>query len=346
MATSPSKDTSNSLLDVFGRPLRDLRVSVTDRCNFRCPFCMPAEIYGERYQFLPRDEILTFEEISRLTRLLVSLGVRKVRLTGGEPLLRANVEVLVEQLANIDGLEDIALTTNGFMLAQKAQALKDGGLHRVTVSLHTLDDEIFGRMNGRGFGTGRVMNGIRKAAEAGLSPVKINVVVQRGVNDHTIVELTKYAKDMGLILRFIEYMDVGNLNQWQSDQVVTADEIVSIINAKMPLEPVQRSYLGEVAQRYRYGDGSGEIGVIASVSKPFCGDCTRARLSAEGKIYTCLFATEGVDLRGPLRAGAGDEEVLGIVKDTWNRRTDRYSEERASMEVSSRKKVEMYHIGG
>jgi cyclic pyranopterin phosphate synthase len=238
------------------------------------------------------------------------------------------------------------MTTNGYLLAQFAQKLADAGLQRVTVSLDSLDDEVFRQMNGRNFGTERVLQGIEAAERAGLRPIKINAVVQRGVNDHTIVELTKYAKDMGLILRFIEYMDVGNLNQWQSDQVVTADEIVGIINAEMPLEPVQRSYRGEVAQRYRYGDGSGEIGVIASVSKPFCGDCTRARLSAEGKIYTCLFATEGVDLRGPLRAGAGDEEVLGIVKDTWNRRTDRYSEERASMEVSSRKKVEMYHIGG
>ena len=346
MVTSPSQDAISPLLDVFGRPLRDLRVSVTDRCNFRCTFCMPAEVYGERYQFLSRDEILTFEEISRLTQLFVSLGVRKVRLTGGEPLLRADVEVLVKQLASIDGLVDIALTTNGFLLAQKAQALKDAGLHRVTVSLHTLDDEIFGRMNGRGFGTGKVMEGIQKATEVDLSPIKINVVVQKGVNDHTIVELSKYAREPGHILRFIEYMDVGNLNQWKSDQVVTADEIVSTISAELPLEPIQRSYRGEVAERYTYKDGIGEIGVIASVSKPFCGDCTRGRLSAEGKIYTCLFATEGIDLRGPLRAGASDEEVLDVIKNTWNQRTDRYSEERASMERPSQRKVEMYHIGG
>ena len=346
MVSSISKQSTSPLLDVFGRPLRDLRVSVTDRCNFRCTFCMPAEIYGEKYHFLPKEELLTFEEITRLVRVFVGLGVRKVRLTGGEPLLRADLEVLVRQVAEIEGLEDLALTTNGYLLAQKARALKEAGLKRVTVSLHTLDDEIFGRMNGRGFDTQRVREGIQMAAEVGLGPIKINVVVQRGVNDHTIVELSRYVKDLGHILRFIEYMDVGNLNQWRSDQVVTADEIIQTIDAEMPLEPVRRNYRGEVAMRYRYRDGGGEVGVIASVSKPFCGDCTRARLSAEGQVYTCLFATAWNDFRGPLRAGATDEELTEILRGIWSRRTDRYSEERASLESPRSDKVEMYHIGG
>ena len=346
MSSTKPQQTITPLLDVFGRPLQDLRVSVTDRCNFRCTFCMPSEIYGERYHFLPKEEILTFEEITRLVRLLVTLGVRKVRITGGEPLLRAELEVLIRQLAGIEGLEDLALTTNGYLLAQKAQALKEAGLKRVTVSLHTLDDEIFGHMNGRGFSTQRVRDGIQKAAEVGLSPIKINVVVQKGVNDHTIVDLSQHVRDLGHILRFIEYMDVGNLNQWESEEVVTADEIVRIIDTEMPLKRVNRNYRGEVAMRYRYRDGDGEIGVIASVSKPFCGDCTRARLSAEGKAYTCLFATEGHDLRGPLRAGATDEELMEIIRGIWNRRTDRYSEERTSLAGPRSNKVEMYHIGG
>ncbi len=341
-----SKQSTDLLLDLLGRPMRDLRVSVTDRCNFRCTFCMPAEVYGERYRFLPKEELLTFEEIARLVRLFVALGVRKVRLTGGEPLLRSDLEVLVRKLAEIRGLEDLALTTNGYLLAQKAGALKEAGLQRVTVSLHTLDDEVFGRMNGRSFDTHRVQEGIQRAAEVGLGPVKVNVVVQKGVNDHTIVELSRYVKELGHILRFIEYMDVGTLNRWHSDQVVTADEIIRTIDAEMPLEPVARSYRGEVAMRYRYRDGGGEIGVIASVSKPFCGDCTRARLSAEGQMYTCLFATTSNDLRGPLRAGATDEELTGFLKKIWGRRDDRYSEERASLEAPRPNKVEMYHIGG
>lgn len=337
---------SAPLLDVFGRAFRDLRISVTDRCNFRCTFCMPAEVYGERYQFLPKKEILTFEEISRLARLFVRLGARKIRLTGGEPLLRSDLDVLIAQLTEIDGLEDLAMTTNGYMLAQQAQALRDAGLKRVTVSLHTLDDEIFGQMNGRGFGTKKVLEGIEKAAEVGLSPVKINVVVQRGVNDHTIVDLSRYVKEMGHILRFIEFMDVGTLNQWNADQVVTAEKIVRMIDAEMPLKSVDPDYGGEVAKRYRYRDGSGEIGVISSVSEPFCGECTRARLSAEGKVYTCLFASEGHDLRGHLRAGASDDDLIEIISGIWSNRTDRYSEERAAMSDMPGNKVEMYHIGG
>ena len=334
--------------DKFGRPLRDLRISVTDRCNFRCPFCMPAEIYGERYHFLPKAEILTFEEIARLAAIFVNLGVSKVRLTGGEPLLRSEIEVLVAQLAKIDGIEDLALTTNGYLLAQKAQALKDAGLQRVTVSLHSLDDEVFAKMNGLGFSTERVLEGIRRAAEVGLLPIKINVVVQKGVNGHTVVDVARFFKGLGHVVRFIEYMDVGNLNGWRMDQVVSADEIVRRIDTELPLEQVERNHRSEVALRYRYKDGGGEIGIIASVTKPFCGDCTRMRLSAEGRLYTCLFASEGHDLKGPLRAGANDNEIEEILRVIWSRRTDRYSEERAARIATGAhtRKVEMYQLGG
>ncbi len=334
-----------TITDKFGRPLRDLRISVTDRCNFRCTYCMPAEIYGERYQFLPKAELLTFEEIERLTCIFVELGIRKIRLTGGEPLLRNEIEDLVARIANIDGVEDLTLTTNGYLLAQKAQALKDAGLQRVTVSLDTLDNEIFAKMNGRGYDTQRVLKGIQKAAEVGLGPIKINVVVQKGVNDHTVVDLARYFKDLGHIVRFIEYMDVGNLNGWKLDEVVPADEVVERINAQMPLVPVESNYRGEVANRYRYRDGSGEFGIIASVTKPFCADCTRARLSTDGKLITCLFASDGRDLRGPMRAGATDDDLRDIITGVWNLRTDRYSEERSSMTEKPRK-VEMYQIGG
>ncbi|MBI4233324.1 MAG: GTP 3',8-cyclase MoaA [Chloroflexi bacterium] len=330
--------------DVLGRPLSDLRVSVTDRCNFRCPFCMPAELYGFRYHFLPRAEVLSFEEITRLTRIFVQMGVTKVRLTGGEPLLRSDVEKLVAQLAAVPGVEDLALTTNGYLLAQKAQVLRDAGLQRITVSLHTLDDDIFGRMNGRGFTTQRVLDGIRKAAEVGLAPVKINVVVQKGVNDDTLVELARFCKDAGYTVRFIEYMDVGNLNGWRMDEVVSADEIVQRLAAELPIEPVERGY-GDVALRYRYKDGKGELGVIASVTRPFCGDCDRVRLSADGKVYTCLFADQGHDLKGPLRAGASDDEIKAIITSIWSRRTDRYSEERAFHTTRARKE-EMFRLGG
>ena len=326
--------------------MRDLRVSVTDRCNFRCPYCMPAEIYGERYQFLARSEILTFEEIARLVRLFVGLGVTKVRLTGGEPLVRQGLEKLVAMLAEIDGIKNLALTTNGYLLAQKALALKDAGLERITVSLDSLDDEVFKVMNGLGYSTKRVLEGIKKANEVGLHPIKINAVVQRGVNDHTMVDLARYFKGTGHIVRFIEYMDVGNLNGWNLDQVVTASEIADRVNAVMPIEPMDRNYRGEVAQRYRYLDGGGEIGIIASVSKPFCSDCTRARLSTEGKVYTCLFASTGRDLLGPMRNGATDEELRDIIANLWGRRVDRYSEERSAMTGPPPRKIEMYQIGG
>lgn len=337
------------IADLFGRPLRDLRISVTDRCNFRCPYCMPAEIFGEAYEFLPKDEILTFEEISRLASLFVDAGVNKLRITGGEPLLRVDLSKLITQLAAIPGADDITLTTNGYLLAQQATQLAEAGLDRITVSLDSLDDEVFKQMNGRGFGTRRVLDGIRRASEAGLNPVKINAVVQKGVNDHTIVDLARYFKGSGHIVRFIEYMDVGNRNGWKLDEVVSASEIVAMIDAELPLEPAEPNYVGEVANRWRYRDGSGEIGVIASVTQPFCGNCTRARLSTDGKLYTCLFATDGVDLRGPMRQGASDAEMADIIAGAWSVRRDRYSEERTELtaaEAAGRTKVEMYHIGG
>ena len=332
--------------DTFGRPFRDLRISVTDRCNFRCPYCMPSEIYGERYQFLPRADLLTFEEITRLTRIFVERGAAKVRLTGGEPLVRNELEKLIAQLADVEGVEDLTLTTNGYLLPQKAQALKDAGLQRVTISMDSLDDEVFRHMNGRGFGTEEVLKGVEAAERVGLRPIKVNAVVQRGVNDHTLLDLARHMKERGHTLRFIEYMDVGTRNGWKLDEVVPADEIVAMIDAEMPLEPVDANYSGEVAMRYRYRDGGGEIGIIASVTKPFCGDCTRLRMSPEGKIYTCLFSSDGTDLRAPLRSGAGDDELRALITGVWGRRTDRYSEERASITEPSREKVEMYHIGG
>ena len=309
---------------------------------------MPAEIYGERYEFLPKDSVLTFEEITRLTRIMVKLGVVKVRLTGGEPLVRNEIEKLISMMSEIDGINDLTLTTNAYLLKQMAQKLKDAGLQRITVSLDSLDEDVFKTMNGRGFGTERVLEGIETAEQVGLSPIKINSVVQRGVNDHTIVELARFAKERGYIARFIEYMDVGNLNGWKLDQVVPAEEIVERISAELPLEavPTESNYAGEVALRYRYADGQGEIGVIASVSKPFCGDCTRMRLSAEGQIVTCLFASVGTDLRTPMRDGASDEDLEAIIRQTWGLRVDRYSEGRSMLTEQPRKKVEMYHIGG
>lgn len=338
-----------NLVDRYDRPLRDLRISVTDRCNFRCPYCMPAAIFGERYQFLPKPQLLTFEEITRLTRVIVRLGAVKIRLTGGEPLLRQDIEHLVAMLDAIDGVEDLAMTTNAYLLPQKIDALKAAGLKRLTISLDTLDDEIFRAMNGGRSGVDKVLAGIEAAEQAGYKPLKINAVVQRGVNDHTLVDLARFFKTRGHILRFIEYMDVGNKNGWKMDQVVPSTEIVERIHAELPLEPVAGNYFGEVARRYRYADGEGEIGLITSVTQPFCGSCTRMRLSPEGEIFTCLFATEGKSLRDPLRAGADDGDIEAIIRNTWGDRIDRYSEIRSSLtdEVRDRrKKVEMYHIGG
>lgn len=336
------------ITDTLNRPLRDLRISVTDRCNFRCTYCMPAEIYGEGYKFLPRADLLTFEEITRIARMLVRLGVTKLRLTGGEPLVRQEIEQLVGMLAQIDGVDDIAMTTNAYFLPQKAQALKDAGLRRVTVSLDTLDDDIFQQMNGRRASVQRVLEGIDAAEKAGLTPIKINAVVQRGVNDHTIADLARYARERGWIVRFIEYMDVGNLNGWRMDHVVPADEIIARVAAEIPLIPIESNYHGEVAQRYGFEDGSGEIGVITSVTRPFCGACTRLRLSPEGSLYTCLFGTHGTNLRDALRAGATDDDLEGIVRGVWGKRADRYSEIRTNLTEQERRerKVEMYHIGG
>jgi cyclic pyranopterin phosphate synthase len=331
-------------LDTLGRPLHDLRISVTDRCNFRCVYCMPKEIFGKDYQFLPRAEILTFEEIERLVRIFVSLGVEKIRLTGGEPLVRRDLERLVEKLARIGDL-DLTLTTNGSLLAQKARALADAGLRRVTVSLDSLDDETFKRMNDSDFPVAKVLAGIEAAKAAGLAPIKINMVTKRGVNDSSIVPMARYFKGTGMTLRFIEFMDVGSTNGWRLDDVVPAREIVAMIDREMPLEPVQAGYRGEVAARYRYKDGGGEIGVISSVTQPFCADCTRARLSADGSLYTCLFATEGHDLRALVRSQATDDEITDSIAALWTERTDRYSDLR-SEQTAGLHKIEMSFIGG
>ena len=342
--TTQRPEPEASLTDTLGRPMRDLRISVTDRCNFRCRYCMPREVFGADFQFLPRDEILSFEEITRLARIVVGQGVRKVRLTGGEPLLRSDLPSLVRMLAAIDGI-DIALTTNGSLLAQQARALADAGLRRLTVSLDTLDDAVFRAMNDADFPVSRVLEGIEAAAAAGLRPVKINAVVRRGTNEHTVVDLARYAREAGHIVRFIEYMDVGHTNGWRLDDVVPGEEIVARISDAMPLVAEAPQYRGEVAKRWRYADGAGEVGVITSVTQPFCGDCTRARLSAEGSLYTCLFATQGVDLRGPMREGASDDELAAIIAGRWTARDDRYSELRSSR-TRDLPRIEMSYIGG
>jgi GTP 3',8-cyclase len=329
-------------MDRLGRPLRDLRISVTDRCNFRCVYCMPKEVFGREYRFLERRELLSFEEIERLARVFVAVGVEKIRITGGEPLVRRELELLVALLAPLG--VDLTLTTNGSLLAAKAQPLADAGLGRVTVSLDSLDDAVFRAMNDVDFPVERVLAGIEAAAAAGL-PVKVNMVVKRGLNEDSVVEMARYFRSSGHVLRFIEYMDVGHTNGWRLDDVVPATEIVRAIGDEFPLEPVEPSYRGEVAQRYRYADGEGEIGVIASVTQPFCGDCTRARLSAEGRLYTCLFAVRGHDLRAVLRGGASDAELAEAVGGIWTRRTDRYSELRSAQTLDL-PKVEMSYIGG
>ncbi len=332
-----------ALEDTFHRPLRDLRVSITDRCNFRCVYCMPKEVYGRDYAFLPRRDLLTFEEIARLAQVFDGLGVEKIRLTGGEPLIRRDVEHLVEMLAEIPGL-DLTLTTNGAALVQKAQALKDAGLGRITVSLDSLDDHVFRAMNDVDFPVQTVLDGIEAASAAGL-PVKVNVVVKRGVNEDSVLPMARHFRDRGHVVRFIEYMDVGHTNGWRLDDVVPAADIVAALDAELPLEPLPPRYPGEVAERYRYRDGSGEIGVIASVTRPFCGACTRARLSADGSLYTCLFATTGHDLRALVRGDAGDDEIAAALGGIWRERADRYSELRSSA-TPDLPKVEMSYIGG
>jgi GTP 3',8-cyclase len=334
-----------TISDQLGRPLRDLRISVTDRCNFRCTYCMPREVYGAAFRFLPQAELLTFEEITRLARAAVSLGVSKIRLTGGEPLLRRDVEQLVRMLAGLDGLRDLTLTTNGSLLAAKAAELAAAGLKRVTVSLDSLDDSVFAALNDVDFPVARVIAGIEAAAREGLQPIKVNMVVRRGLNEASVLPMAHFARHGGYTLRFIEYMDVGHTNGWALDEVVPSAEIVAVVAAELPLEPLPPQYPGEVATRWRYLDGGGEIGVISSVTQPFCGACTRARLTADGVLYTCLFGVRGSDLRTPLRAGIEDDALREHLATLWSARTDRYSELRSEATVAL-PRVEMSRIGG
>jgi cyclic pyranopterin phosphate synthase len=343
-SAAPRVAPTGLLADVRGRQLRDLRVSVTDRCNFRCVYCMPKDVFGRDYPFLAHAELLTFEEITRLARVFKAHGVEKIRLTGGEPLLRKNIERLIEMLASIGEL-DITLTTNGALLARKARELKAAGLNRVTVSLDALDDGVFRAMNDADFPVAKVLEGIDAAADAGLAPIKINMVVKRGMNEHEILPMTRRFRGTGHILRFIEYMDVGHTNGWRMDDVVPSAEVLSMIGREFPLEPVEPTYTGEVAERWRYRDGAGEIGVISSVTQAFCRDCTRARLATDGKLYTCLFATTGYDLRALVRGGGSDEEIGNYVAAIWLQRADRYSEIRSEHTVAL-PKIEMSYIGG
>jgi cyclic pyranopterin phosphate synthase len=344
-----SFETSVKPLDRLGRPLHDLRISVTDRCNFRCTYCMPKEIFGRDYAFLPKDQVLSFEEIHRAASAFVQLGVEKLRITGGEPLVRRGLPQLIRMLAALrtpDGRElDLTLTTNGAALRSLAFPLADAGLRRVTVSLDSLDDAVFGAMNGVDFPVARVLDGIDAALEAGLTPLKVNMVVRRGVNEASIVPMARWARDTGVTLRFIEYMDVGHSNGWRLDEVVPATELLERVTAEWPAEPAEPAYRGEVAGRYRYLDGAGEFGIISSVTRPFCRDCTRARLSADGKLYTCLFAAAGRDVRAVLRDGSTDEELLAFLADTWRARDDRYSELRSGS-TSDLPRIEMFAMGG
>jgi cyclic pyranopterin phosphate synthase len=336
-----------ALVDRLGRPLQDLRISVMDRCNFRCPYCMPRDTFDDDYRFLKSGDRLSPEEILRVARVFVGLGVRKLRLTGGEPLLRVNLAELVGDLTAIEGVEDVALTTNGILLAQHAAELRANGLRRVTVSLDTLDPVVFRRMNGGFDGLAQVLAGIAAAAGAGLAPVKVNAVVQREINDSSVLDLLEHFRGTGIIVRFIEYMDVGNRNRWSLGRIVPSRELVARITERWPIRPVHRSYHGEVAERYVYEDGAGEIGFISSVTQPFCGDCTRARMSSDGVLFTCLFASRGADLRGLLREGATDQELAECVRGAWLQREDRYSERRSDFRAPPQsRRVEMHHIGG
>ena len=335
------------ITDRFTRPLRDIRLSVTDKCNFRCPYCMPIEIYGDDYEFSPKSEILNFEEILRLIRVFLRAGMEKLRITGGEPLIRKNLPELIENLAALPGLKDLSLTTNGWFLPQHAADLKRAGLQRVTVSLDSLDNAIFGRMNGRGYGVNKVLEGIDAGRAAGLAPIKVNAVVKRSENYDSILELVKHFRGTGVIVRLIEYMDVGTRNGWAMDEVVPSAELIGRIHQQFPLEPVEPSFRGEVATRYRYVDGQGEVGFISSITQPFCGDCVRGRLTTDGRFITCLFAETGLNLRDPMRAGASDDELFDRIARGWGARTDRYSEERtAHTPGDSSRKIEMYQVGG
>ncbi|MGB5163887.1 MAG: GTP 3',8-cyclase MoaA [Woeseiaceae bacterium] len=339
---------STTIQDALGRPLHDLRISLLDRCNFRCPYCMPATEFHSDYEFLTRQQRLTHEEILHVARVAAGLGVSKLRLTGGEPLLVKNVAELVAEMAAVPGVDDLAMTTNASLLAPVAADLAAAGLHRITISLDSLDEDVFLRMSGGRGDLGKVLQGIAAAEKAGLAPLKINVVVQRGINDHTVLDLLQHFRGSGHIVRLIEYMDVGNRNGWRMEQVVPAEDLRAIVHSRWPLQAVGRNYPGEVARRYEYVDGQGEIGFISSVTKPFCGSCSRARLSADGVLYTCLFATQGTDLREPLRNGADDEELADILSRIWLQRADRYSELRQPKvaEHHALSKVEMYRIGG
>ncbi|TCW56583.1 cyclic pyranopterin monophosphate synthase subunit MoaA [Bacillus thuringiensis] len=331
--------------DFFGRPLQDLRISVIDRCNFRCTYCMPAEVFGPDYAFLKDEFLLTFDEIERLAKLFVSIGVRKIRLTGGEPLLRKDLTKLIARLVKIEGLVDIGLTTNAIHLTKQAKALKEAGLHRVNVSLDAIDDDVFKDINGRNINTKPVIKGIMAAKEAGLD-VKVNMVVKKGMNDHQVLPMAAYFKEQGITLRFIEFMDVGSTNGWNFDQVVTKQELIEMIHSVYPLEPAEAHYFGEVAKRYRYVGTNVEVGFITSVSESFCSSCTRARISADGKFYTCLFAIEGLDVRELLRGNLSDDELVSVIQNVWINRKDRYSDERTEESAKNRPKIEMSYIGG
>ena len=335
--------------DTLDRPIRDLRVSVTDRCNFRCIYCMPREIFGSGYKFVPRNDLLKLEEIARITRLFAGHGVRKVRITGGEPMIRRNLERLIEMLRDIDGITDISMTTNASMLTLKrAQSLRAAGLSRINISLDAIDEQTFQRINDVDFPVAKVLEGIDNAHAAGFDAVKVNAVIRRGYNEHSILPLAQHFHGTGSVLRFIEFMDVGTTNKWNLEEVIPAAELVEIIDKEMPIESLQPNYSGEVAKRWRYSDGGGEVGFITSVTQSFCGDCSRARLSAVGKVYTCLFAATGQDLRGTLRAGASDEELSRLIGRIWSQREDRYSELRGQIPVTAETlpRVEMSHIGG
>ncbi|MFC5605018.1 GTP 3',8-cyclase MoaA [Sporosarcina koreensis] len=335
----------NPILDKLGRPIRDLRISVTDRCNFRCTYCMPKEIFGDDYVFLPKNELLSFEEMERFAKLFASLGVKKLRLTGGEPLMRRELPDLIAKLTKIEGIEDIGLTTNGVLLGQYAQPLYDAGLRRLNMSLDAMDPELFGKMNGRGIKPELILKNIDRARDIGFT-IKMNMVVQKGVNESEILPMAAYFKERGITLRFIEFMDVGNDNGWSFEKVVTKKEIYEMLHAEYEMEPAEEDYYGEVAKRYRYLDNGAEVGFITSVSESFCSTCTRARLSSDGKLYTCLFASDGFDLRELIRSGMSDEELLDAITGVWERRADRYSDERTEQTVKNRKKIDMSYIGG
>ncbi|WP_313236995.1 GTP 3',8-cyclase MoaA [Sporosarcina ureae] len=335
----------NAIVDQLGRPIRDLRISVTDRCNFRCTYCMPKEVFGDDFVFLARNELLSFEELERLARIFAQLGVKKLRLTGGEPLMRRNLPELIQKLHDIEGIEDIGLTTNAVLLGQYAQPLYDAGLRRLNISLDALDPELFGQINGRGISPELVLKNIQKAQDIGFT-IKVNMVVQKGVNESEILPMATYFKERGITLRYIEFMDVGNDNGWSFKKVVTKKEIYDMLAAEFDMEPAEEDYYGEVAKRYRYVGTNAQVGFITSVSESFCSTCTRSRLSSEGKLYTCLFASDGFDLRELIRSGKTDEELYEVIANVWRGRKDRYSDERTEQTVKNRKKINMNYIGG